>query len=88
MAFRAGETGVFPFLLKLCFDGRNGSISRGFMTGGARRDGNVWLEIAQRRCLCDVDMAGRAFRRVLLARVCELDRDTFEPADDLVVRRS
>lgn len=88
MTFRAGEAGVSLFLLKLCFDGRNGSICRGLMTGGAGRDGNIRLEPTQSRRLCNVDMAGRAFRSVLLARVRELDGDAFEPTGgDLVVRR-
>lgn len=88
VTLRAGETRVFLFLLNLCFKGRDGSIGRSLMTRGARTDRNVRLEFSQRRCPGDIYVAGRAFRRVLFARVRKLDRDTLEPTSgDRLMRR-
>lgn len=88
MALRAGEASVFLSLFNLCFEGRHGSISRSLMTCGAGSDWNVRLEPSQGRCAGDANVAGRAFRSVLLARVRELDGDTFEPSDgDRLLRR-
>ena len=77
VTLRADEARVFSSLFYLDGDGHSVLVRRSLVASRTGSNRHVGLQSSERRGFGDIDMTGRAFRNMLVARVREFYRDAF-----------